>query len=76
LLTSKFIEKLNIENEKFYGLFGFYHVLQHGTMKEGKPFAERLKNSGFKTSSMVSYTLDSEMYLPKILNSRLRRIRK
>lgn len=59
------LKKMNIENEKFYGLFGFYHVLLHGTMKEGKPFAERLKNSGFKTSSIVSYTLDSEMYLPK-----------
>lgn len=59
------IKKLNIEHEKFYGLFGFYHVLQHSIQKDGKPFAERLKNSGFKTSSIVSYTLDSEMYLPK-----------
>lgn len=59
------VKKLNIENEKFYGLFGFYHVLQHTIKKDGKPFAERLKNSGFKTSSIVSNTLDSEMYLPK-----------
>lgn len=59
------VKKLNIENEKFYGLFGFYHVLQHAIKKDGKPFAERLKNSGFKTSSIISYTLDSEMYLPK-----------
>lgn len=59
------VKKLNIENEKFYGLFGFYHVLQHGVKKNEKPFAERLKNSGFTTSSIVSYTLDSEMYLPK-----------
>lgn len=59
------VKKLNIGNEKFYGLFGFYHVLQHAIKKDGKPFAERLKNSGFKTSSIVSYTLDSEMYLPK-----------
>lgn len=59
------VKKLNIGHEKFYGLFGFYHVLQHGVKKNEKPFAERLKNSGFKTSSIVSYTLDSEMYLPK-----------
>ncbi|WP_347218552.1 hypothetical protein [Chryseobacterium sp.] len=59
------VKKLNIEHEKFYGLFGFYHVLQHGVKKSEKPFAERLKNSGFKTSSIVSYPLDSEMYLPK-----------
>lgn len=59
------LKKLNIENEKFYGLFGFYHVLQRGTNGGKKPFAERLKNSGFKVSSIVSYTLDSEMYLPK-----------
>ncbi len=59
------VKKLNIGHEKFYGLFGFYHVLQHGVKKNEKPFAERLKNSGFKTSGIVSYTLDSEMYLPK-----------
>lgn len=59
------IKKQNIEHEKFYGLFGFYHVLQHGVKKDKKPFAEELKNSGFKTSSIVSYPLDSEMYLPK-----------
>lgn len=59
------VKKLNIGHEKFYGLFGFYHVLQHGVKKNEKPFAERLKNSGFKISGIVSYTLDSEMYLPK-----------
>ncbi|SDJ56415.1 hypothetical protein [Chryseobacterium jejuense] len=59
------VKKQHIEHEKFYGLFGFYHVLQHGVKKDKKPFAEELKNSGFKTSSIVSYPLDSEMYLPK-----------
>lgn len=59
------IKKQNIEHEKFYGLFGFYHVLQQGVKKDKKPFAEGLKNSGFKTSSIISYPLDSEMYLPK-----------
>ncbi|MGJ1408305.1 hypothetical protein ACR78Z_01420 [Sphingobacterium thalpophilum] len=62
---SSSVKRLHLENEKFYGLFGFYHVLQHSA-KEGKsPFAERLKNSGFSVSSIVSYTLESEMYLPK-----------
>lgn len=59
------VKKLNLQNEKFYGLFGFFHVLQHSVKKDEKPFAERLKKSGFKTSSIISYTLDSEMYLPK-----------
>ncbi|MDR2275985.1 MAG: hypothetical protein LBF27_34080 [Sphingobacterium sp.] len=59
------LKKLHIENEKFYGLFGFYHVLQRGANGGKMPFAERLKNSGFKVSSIISYTLDSEMYLPE-----------
>lgn len=59
------LRRLHLENEKFYGLFGFYHVLQHGVKEGQKTFAQRLKNSGFKVTSLVSYTLDSEMYLPK-----------
>lgn len=59
------IKKLNLENEKFYGLFGFFHVLQNVTENGKETFASELKNSGIKTTSFVSYTLDSEMYLPK-----------
>lgn len=59
------LKRHHLENEKFYGLFGFYHVLQHGPNGGKKPFAERLKNAGFEVKSLVSYTLESEMYLPK-----------
>lgn len=59
------IKKLNLENEKFYGLFGFFHVLQNVTENGKETLASELKKSGIKTTSFVSYTLDSEMYLPK-----------
>jgi hypothetical protein len=61
----KIIEAQKLENQKFYGFFGFYHTLQGQPKNSGKPFALRLKNSGYKVSSLVSFTLDSEMYLPK-----------
>ena len=57
------IKKQKLENEKFYGLFGFFHALQNNDKRE--TFASRLKKMGIKTTSFVSYTLDSEMYLPK-----------
>lgn len=60
------IKKLNLKNEKFYGLFGFSHVLQNVTENGKETLASELKKSGIKTKSFVSYTLDSEMYLPKI----------
>ena len=60
------IQKLKLENEKFYGLFGYFHVLQNITENGKKTFASELKKSDIKTTSFVSYTLDSEMYLPKI----------
>lgn len=59
------IKNLNLENEKFYGLFGFFHVLQNVTENGKETLASELKKSGIKTTSFVSYTLDSEMYLPK-----------
>lgn len=59
------IKKLNLENEKFYGLFGYFHVLQNVTENGEETFASELKKSDIKTTSFVSYTLDSEMYLPK-----------
>lgn len=60
-----YIKKLHIENEKFYGLFGYFHTLQHTPENTSKPFAARLNEAGYKTTSLVSYTIDSEMYLPK-----------
>lgn len=59
------IKKMKLENEKFYGLFGYFHVLQNKTEGVKETFASELKKSGIKTTSFVSYTIDSEMYLPK-----------
>ncbi|WPC10549.1 hypothetical protein LEQ03_03970 [Riemerella anatipestifer] len=59
------IKKLNLEDEKFYGLFGFFHTLQNVTENGKETFASELKNLGIKTTTFVSYALDSEMYLPK-----------
>lgn len=59
------VKKLKLENEKFYGLFGYFHVLQNITENGNETLASGLKKSGIKTTSFVSYTLDSEMYLPK-----------
>lgn len=60
-----YIKKNKLENEKFYGLFGYYHSLQHKTENGKETFASGLKKSGIKVTSFVSYTLDSEMFLPK-----------
>ncbi|AWK03129.1 hypothetical protein HYN56_02395 [Flavobacterium crocinum] len=59
------IKKRHLENEKFYGLFGYFHTLQKKTESGRATFAAGLKDSGFKVTSFVSYTIDSEMYLPK-----------
>lgn len=60
------IKEQKLENEKFYGLFGYFHGLQNITENGKETFAAGLKRSGIKTTSFVSYTIDSEMYLPKI----------
>lgn len=59
------IQKKHLENEKFYGLFGYFHTLQKKTESGRATFAAGLKDSGVKVTSLVSYTIDSEMYLPK-----------
>ena len=59
------VKKQHLTNEKFYGFFGYFHTLQKAATSGVKPFAEELSDSGFKTTSLVSYTLDSEMYLPE-----------
>ncbi|RXM41621.1 hypothetical protein, partial [Flavobacterium sp. YO64] len=59
------IKKMNIENEKFYGLFGYFHTIQKKSEGGKDTFAAQLKEAGIKTTSIVSYTIDSEMYLPK-----------
>jgi hypothetical protein len=59
------IKRMKIENEKFYGLFGYFHTLQKKTESGRETFAAGLKEAGIITTSFVSYTIDSEMYLPK-----------
>ena len=61
------VAQKKLEGEHFYGLFGFYHVLQSAPIDKGKPLAARLKTSHYKVASIVSYTLDSEMFMPKDL---------
>lgn len=59
------IQRKHLENEKFFGLFGYFHTLQKKTESGRATFAAGLKDSGVKVTSLVSYTIDSEMYLPK-----------
>lgn len=59
------VQKRHLEKEKFYGLFGFYHTLQDSLTSGRGTFAYGLKKEGIKTTSLVSYPIDSEMYLPK-----------
>ena len=59
------VKKQHLENEKFYGLFGYFHTLQKKTESGRETFAQGIKDSGIKVTSFVSYTIDSEMYLPK-----------
>lgn len=58
-----------LQHEKFYGYFGYSHVLQNGYGKKDiHPFAAKIKESNFlfsnKTQSIVCLTLDSDMYMP------------
>ncbi len=67
---SKLVESKNLENEKFYGFFGYTHVLQSGYgEKDIYPFAAKIKRSHLpfskKIQSIVCFTLDSEMNMPK-----------
>lgn len=64
------ITSRGLQNEKFYGLFGYSHILQSGINQANfKPFACRLKQSdlgeGKKIKSIMCYNLDSEVYFPK-----------
>lgn len=60
-----YVTRLHLENEKCYGLFGFFHTLQSGTTAATTPFATQLKQTGTKITSIVSFPIDSEMYVPK-----------
>ena len=71
LLNFRHIVKTKkLENEKFYGLFGYSHVLQNGINHGNfRPFACKLKLSdvgyGKRIKSIMCYNLDSEAYFPK-----------
>ncbi|MBB4807215.1 hypothetical protein HNP38_002519 [Chryseobacterium defluvii] len=62
---NKIVRDNRLSGEKFYGQFGLFHVLQSTPVGKDAPLAKRLKDSGLKVTSFVSYTLNSEMYMPK-----------
>ena len=71
LNLQRYIAERKLDNEKFYGLFGFFHVIQSGTGENNrKPFAALLKNApGFQAEnvrSLVCFPVESKMYMPKM----------
>jgi hypothetical protein len=68
------VEKRGLQNQKFYGLFGYFHGLQSGiTERNSYPFAAKLKrNKTFpqfqKVQTLACLTLESDMYIPKMGN--------
>ena len=65
----KVVTSNGLEDEQFYGLFGYTHVLQSSVYPENfAPFAAKIKNSNLtfagSIKSIVCYNLDSEIRLP------------
>ena len=62
------VQSRHLENEQFYGLFGFAHVLQSHINQDRTTFAAKVKHADLPFSnaikSIVCYNLDSEMRLP------------
>lgn len=63
------LAKQPLKGEKFYGLFGYYHVLQAGIgQKDRYPFAAKLKRSNClgpnAIRSLICLPLESNMYMP------------
>jgi hypothetical protein len=64
------VEKRGLQQEKFYGLFGYFHSMQSGISERNTyPFAAKLKrNTTFpqfqKVQTIACLTLESEMYFP------------
>jgi hypothetical protein len=64
------VQKRNLQNQKFYGLFGYFHGMQSGIAERNTyPFAAKLKrNNTFpqfqKVQTIACLTLESEMYMP------------
>lgn len=58
------VQQQGLEGERFYGLFGYYHVLQ-GPMAQGHlPFAAQLKAEGIAVRSILCHAVDSEVRMP------------
>lgn len=60
----------DLQGEKFYGLFGHFHVMQEPVgNSSAAPFGARLKRSNLdflnRVSSLVVYHIDSEVYFPE-----------
>jgi hypothetical protein len=68
---NKLVQKRGLQNQKFYGLFGYAHGLQSGTDERNTyHFAAKLKrNNAFpqfqKVQTIACLPLESEMYLPE-----------
>jgi hypothetical protein len=68
---NNFVQKKHLENQKFYGLFGYAHGLQSGIGARNTRYlaAKFKRNNTFpqfqKVQSIACLTLESEMYLPE-----------
>ena len=67
---NQYIKQNSLQDEKFYGLFGYFHVMQKPVGKNTvEPFASRLVSSENlrvnNVKSIVVYHLDSKVYFPK-----------
>ncbi len=65
----RIVEKRKLQNEQFYGLFGFAHAMQDGIEERNNYYlAAKLKRAAppyNQVQSIVCYNIDSEMYMPK-----------
>jgi hypothetical protein len=64
------VEKRGLQQEKFYGLFGYFHGMQSGISERNTyPFAAKLKrNTTFpqfqKVQTIACLTIESDVYMP------------
>jgi len=54
----------SLNNEKLYGFWGMFHVLQQPPLNSGKPFACLVRESGVSVVSITCSYVDSFMMLP------------
>lgn len=62
-----FVENTDLKNEKLYGFWGFFHVLQAPTANRSKPFAALVRESNLpmhdKIASITCLYVDCQMML-------------